>query len=54
MIISSVERMIKIDGSYSLTDEENAIMSEWLAFSDLEKQAVLSLIETFKILKTAK
>ena len=46
--------MIKIDGSYSLTDEENAIMTEWFALSDLEKQAVLRLIDTFKILKTAK
>ncbi len=39
-------------GNYKYTDEENAILKEWFALSDLEKQTILKLMETFKILKT--
>ena len=50
----SLEQFFCGDNAYSLTDEENAIMTEWFALSDLEKQAILRLVDTFKILKTAK
>lgn len=38
-------------GNYKYTDEENEILQEWFALSDLEKSAVMNLMETFKILK---
>lgn len=41
-------------GNYRYTDEENAILKEWFALSDLEKDTILNLMETFKILKTNK
>lgn len=50
----SLEQFFCGDNAYLLTDEENAIMTEWFALSDLEKQTIMSLIDTFKILKTAK
>ena len=50
----SLEMFFCGDNAYALTDEENAIMNEWFALSDLEKQAILRLVDTFKILKTAK
>ena len=39
-------------GNYKYSDEENAILKEWFTLSDLEKQAIFTLMETFKILKT--
>lgn len=38
-------------GSYRYTEEENQILREWFALSDLEKSTVMNLMETFKILK---
>lgn len=40
-------------GNYKYTDEENEILKEWFALSDLEKQTILNLMETFKILKNS-
>lgn len=37
--------------SYKLTEDENKILQEWLLLSKLEKDAILNIIETFKILK---
>jgi len=39
-------------GNYKYTDEENKILQEWFALSDLEKQTILKLMETFHILKS--
>lgn len=39
-------------GNYKYTEEENAILKEWFTLSDLEKSAIMNLMETFKILKT--
>ncbi len=39
-------------GSYKYTEEENKILQDWFSLSDLEKQTILKLMETFKILKT--
>lgn len=39
------------NGKYQYTDEDNKIFLEWLAMSDLERQTILDLINTFKILK---
>ncbi len=39
-------------GSYKYTPEENKILQDWFGLSDLEKQTILKLMETFKILKT--
>lgn len=38
-------------GRYEYTDDENKILQEWFALSELEKRAVLNLIDTFTILK---
>ena len=40
--------------SYKLSEDENRILQEWLMLSDLEKNAIMSVIETFKILKRDK
>ncbi len=40
-------------GDYKYTEEENKILREWLALSDLEKSAVKNLMDTFKILKNS-
>lgn len=37
--------------SYKLSDEENKILQEWFVLSDLEKKAMFSMIDTFKVLK---
>lgn len=50
----SVEQFFCGMGSYKLTEDENKILNEWLLLSDLEKNAVMSMIETFKILKRDK
>ncbi len=39
-------------GDYKYTEEENRMLQDWFAMSDLEKDTVMKLIETFKILKT--
>ncbi len=39
-------------GKYRYTEEENEVVSKWLALSDLEKQTIMKLMETFKILKS--
>ncbi len=39
-------------GNYKYTEEENKILQEWFALSDLEKQTILKLMETFIILKS--
>ena len=38
-------------GNKMAATEENEILQEWFLLSDLEKEAVLKMIETFKILK---
>jgi len=38
-------------GSYNLSEDENKILQEWMLLSDLEKSAILNMIDTFKILK---
>ncbi len=38
-------------GNYKYTDEENKILKEWFSLSELEKESVLKLMETFKILR---
>lgn len=40
-------------GSYKYTDEENKILEDWFSLSDLEKQTVMTLMETFRILKNS-
>lgn len=37
--------------SYKLKDDESKILQEWLLLSNLEKSAIMNMIETFKILK---
>lgn len=41
-------------GNYKYTEEENAIIKEWVALSELEKETILNLMETFKVLKSSK
>lgn len=38
-------------GDYRYSEEENRILREWFSLSDLEKETVLKLMETFRILK---
>ena len=38
-------------GSYQYTEEENKVLDKWFALSDLEKSTVMTLMETFKVLK---
>ena len=40
--------------AYQLSDDENKILQEWFTLSDLEKDAILHMIETFKVLKRSK
>lgn len=40
--------------SYKLSEDEKRILQEWLVLSDLEKSAIMNVIETFKILKRDK
>ncbi len=35
----------------SLSDEENKLLSDWVVLSDLEKDAIFSMIEVFKTLR---
>lgn len=37
--------------SYQLTDDENEILQEWFLLSEVEKDAILNMIDTFKSLK---
>ena len=37
---------------YSLTDDEKNILREWFSLSDLEKDTIRKMIDTFKILKS--
>lgn len=39
-------------GNYKYTDAENKILREWFVLSDLEKDTVMKLMETFRILKS--
>ncbi len=50
----TVEQFFCGIGSYKLTDDENRILQEWLLLSNLEKSAIMNIIETFKILKRDK
>lgn len=50
----SLEQFFCGDNNYNLNDDEQKILQEWFVLSDLEKDTVLKLIETFKILKTSK
>lgn len=50
----SEEQFFCGDDGYQLTEEEKFILNEWFTLSDLEKKAVLSMIDTFKILKNDK
>lgn len=38
-------------GTYQYTEEENKVLDKWIALSDLEKSAIMKLMETFKVLK---
>lgn len=40
--------------AYSLTEDENRILQEWFALSDIEKEAIMHMIDTFKVLKRSK
>lgn len=48
----SLERFFCGD-SYKYTDEENKILQDWFSLSDLEKETVMNLMETFRILKNS-
>ena len=39
---------------YGLSKDESHLLNEWFTLSELEKEAVLNMIETFKILKRDK
>lgn len=47
----SLEQFFCGDEQYCLNEEENKIMSEWFSLSELERKAVMDLIDTFKVLK---
>lgn len=38
-------------GSYQYTEEENKVLDKWIGLTDYEKDSILKLMETFKILK---
>lgn len=40
--------------NYKLTGDETKILNEWLLLSDPEKNAIMNIIDTFKILKRDK
>lgn len=50
----SLEQFFFSVGSYQLTDDENQILAEWFVLSDVEKCAILNMIDVFKELKTNK
>lgn len=41
-----------IDCNHKLSEAENTILQEWFTLSELEKQAILSMIDVFKTLKS--
>ena len=47
----TVEQFFCNNEDSRLTESENMILQEWMLLSDLEKSAIMSIIETFKILK---
>jgi transcriptional regulator with XRE-family HTH domain len=47
----TTEQFFCSDEGYGMTDDERKILQEWFMLGDLEKDAVLKMIETFKILK---
>ena len=47
----SLEQFFCGEDRYKLTDEENKVLAEWFALTDLEKKAIFDLIETFNIIK---
>ena len=38
-------------GQYQYSEEENEVLDKWFALSDLEKDMIMKLMETFKVLK---
>lgn len=40
--------------SYDLAEDEKKILNEWMTLTDLEKSAILNMIDVFKILKSSK
>ena len=39
-------------GSYSLNEEESKLLQDWFLLSELERKAIFSIIDVFKILKS--
>ena len=50
----SLEKFFCGNSMYKLTPEEDLILKDWFAMSDLEKSAVKNIVETFKILKNGR
>ena len=38
-------------GSFNLNDEENKLLHDWFLLSELERKAILSIIDVFKTVK---
>lgn len=48
----SLEQFFCGTEGYSLTDDEENILREWFSLSDLEKDTIRKMIDTFRILKS--
>ena len=48
----SLEQFFCGEQLYSPSDEERQILDQWFRLSDLERNTVLQLIETFQVLKS--
>lgn len=48
----SLEQFFCGEQMYCPSDEEQAILEQWFRLSDLERNTVLQLIETFQVLKS--
>lgn len=47
----SLEQFFCGTEKYNLNEDERRLLNEWFALSELEKDAIFNMIETFKILK---
>ena len=48
----SIEQFFCEVGSYSLSKEESKLLQDWFLLSDVERKAIFSIIDVFKILKS--
>ncbi len=47
----TLEQFFCEHGAYKLSEEESKLLQEWMALSEIEKQAVFKMLDVFKVLR---